>query len=410
MGSNKTSYGAKAFGVGLLSVVLCVLILCFVAPYSIDWSAIRTEEQNSDNAVSNAESSDEKEESFEVLSVVDGDTIRIDYYGKEELVRLIGINTPEVDGPYTEKECYGDESSAFAKTKLSGQWVTIEADSTQGDRDKYNRLLRYVALGGEDFGKLSISQGYAFEYTYNNPYLKQNEYKVAQEEAKNASRGLWRGCVDSLDIVNESAEQKTDHVYSEEGDCNIKGNISISTGEKIYHVPGQEYYEDTVISPEYGERWFCSEEEAMAAGWRKSKSAFISGYIPNSSVGTNSANNSDTSDVSNGGNFNDTESSDKGVVEAEDKSYSVVGENGDKGDKGDNNSVSVKTNKIHRNIVEWLIFLIIVIIEVLPILGIIGVIIEAIRENSYSLIIGSGIFAIILGVWIFLQCKVFFGF
>ncbi|MDQ0562010.1 hypothetical protein QO004_003811 [Rhizobium mesoamericanum] len=51
--------------------------------------------------------------------------------------------------------------------------------------------------------------------------------------------------------------------------CNIKGNVSINSGERIYHVPGQHYYEATKISPEYGERWFCSEEEARAAGWRK---------------------------------------------------------------------------------------------------------------------------------------------
>lgn len=51
--------------------------------------------------------------------------------------------------------------------------------------------------------------------------------------------------------------------------CNIKGNISISSGEKIYHVPGQRNYDDTEISPEFGERWFCTEEEAVAAGWRK---------------------------------------------------------------------------------------------------------------------------------------------
>ncbi len=51
--------------------------------------------------------------------------------------------------------------------------------------------------------------------------------------------------------------------------CTIKGNVSINTGERIYHVPGQHYYEATKISPEYGERWFCSEEEASAAGWRK---------------------------------------------------------------------------------------------------------------------------------------------
>jgi hypothetical protein len=51
--------------------------------------------------------------------------------------------------------------------------------------------------------------------------------------------------------------------------CNIKGNVSIGSGERIYHVPGQHYYNATKISPKYGERWFCSEEEARAAGWRR---------------------------------------------------------------------------------------------------------------------------------------------
>ena len=53
--------------------------------------------------------------------------------------------------------------------------------------------------------------------------------------------------------------------------CEIKGNISYRIGEKIYHLPGQEYYNRTVISPDYGERWFCTELEARANGWRKSK-------------------------------------------------------------------------------------------------------------------------------------------
>lgn len=51
----------------------------------------------------------------------------------------------------------------------------------------------------------------------------------------------------------------------------IKGNVSYNSGEKIYHVPGQEYYANTKISPGYGERWFCTEAEARQAGWRKSK-------------------------------------------------------------------------------------------------------------------------------------------
>lgn len=51
--------------------------------------------------------------------------------------------------------------------------------------------------------------------------------------------------------------------------CNIKGNISINSGERIYHVPGQKYYSETRIRLEYGERWFCTEQEARNAGWRR---------------------------------------------------------------------------------------------------------------------------------------------
>jgi hypothetical protein len=53
--------------------------------------------------------------------------------------------------------------------------------------------------------------------------------------------------------------------------CNIKGNIADGTGERIYHLPGQTYYLSTRINPFGGERWFCSESSAQAAGWRKSR-------------------------------------------------------------------------------------------------------------------------------------------
>jgi hypothetical protein len=52
--------------------------------------------------------------------------------------------------------------------------------------------------------------------------------------------------------------------------CDIKGNISFDTGAKIYHMLGQEYYNSTTIDINYGERWFCTEAEAIANGWRKS--------------------------------------------------------------------------------------------------------------------------------------------
>lgn len=53
--------------------------------------------------------------------------------------------------------------------------------------------------------------------------------------------------------------------------CDIKGNISMTSGERIYHMPSQDYYDETVINSSKGERWFCSESEARSAGWRRSK-------------------------------------------------------------------------------------------------------------------------------------------
>ena len=57
---------------------------------------------------------------------------------------------------------------------------------------------------------------------------------------------------------------------SQAGVCAIKGNIS-SSGKRIYHMPGQRYYDATKISVIKGERWFCTEQEAVRAGWRKAK-------------------------------------------------------------------------------------------------------------------------------------------
>lgn len=72
-------------------------------------------------------------------------------------------------------------------------------------------------------------------------------------------------------ISTDTKQQSHSSILSNSQSCDIKGNISINSGERIYHVPGQEFYNDTVIRTEYGERWFCSEAEARAAGWRRAK-------------------------------------------------------------------------------------------------------------------------------------------
>jgi hypothetical protein len=77
--------------------------------------------------------------------------------------------------------------------------------------------------------------------------------------------------LETKDQVVQVARKTTNDLVRAATVCNIKGNISIRTGEKIYHVPGQKYYAVTKITPRYGERYFCSQSDAIAAGWRRSK-------------------------------------------------------------------------------------------------------------------------------------------
>ena len=129
---------------------------------------------------------------YQVLKVVDGDTLTVDLNGKSETVRLIGMNTPETVDPRKPVECFGTEASNMAKELLSGKRVYIEMDSSQGERDKYGRLLAYVYReDGFFFNKSMILSGYAYEYTYGVPYKYQSEFKEAQRNAEANKRGLW---------------------------------------------------------------------------------------------------------------------------------------------------------------------------------------------------------------------------
>lgn len=137
----------------------------------------------------------------QVVRVVDGDTIEVLVANKREKVRVIGIDTPEVVDPRRPVQCFGKEASSYAKKILSNQTVFLESDSTQADKDKYGRLLRYVWLENAtlDFGQEMIAKGYAHEYTYQLPYKYQTEYKQVEKNAREARYGLWgdTACVKS---------------------------------------------------------------------------------------------------------------------------------------------------------------------------------------------------------------------
>lgn len=127
-----------------------------------------------------------------VVRIVDGDTLVALVNGKEEKIRMLGINAPESVDPRRKVECFGKEASAELHLLLDGKSVELVADATQDDRDKYGRLLRYVMLAdGSDVNATMIKEGFAYEYTYRLPYERQKEYKQFQIDAETSGKGLW---------------------------------------------------------------------------------------------------------------------------------------------------------------------------------------------------------------------------
>lgn len=126
------------------------------------------------------------------VRVIDGDTVEVQVDGDKQTVRLIGIDTPETKAPQKPVECFGLEATAKLKELIERREIYLESDPTQQDRDRYDRLLRYIFLpNGTNINLEMIRQGYAYEYTYDVPYKYQTEFENAQFDARNRNLGLW---------------------------------------------------------------------------------------------------------------------------------------------------------------------------------------------------------------------------
>jgi micrococcal nuclease len=129
-------------------------------------------------------------ESGKVVKVVDGDTIRVSIGEKVENVRLLGVDTPEVD-PRRTVEQFGRQASEFARNLALDKTVRLERDPQGDTRDTYGRLLRYVYLpDGALLNAEIIRQGYGHAYT-RFPYAKMEAFRALEREAREAGRGLW---------------------------------------------------------------------------------------------------------------------------------------------------------------------------------------------------------------------------
>jgi micrococcal nuclease len=195
---------------------------------------------------------------FKVKRVIDGDTIQL---VNGQKVRYIGINTPESVDPRRPVECFGKEASKRNKDLVEGKVVRLEKDTE--DKDKYGRLLRYVYLpSGAFINYEMVKQGYASVYTFPPNVKYTNKFRQAEKFAREKNVGLWAICNKKIATIFKASS--TPPVSG----CAIKGNIN-SEGQKIYHQPNCRDYSKTQIDTIRGERWFCTEAEAIKAGWRK---------------------------------------------------------------------------------------------------------------------------------------------
>ena len=127
-----------------------------------------------------------------VVKAVDGDTIDVRIGNQTDIVRLLGIDTPETHHPTKPVQCFGPEASAYTKSRLEGQTVTLEDDVEP--RDIYGRRLAYVSIDGHRFNDELLEKGYA-RLLVIPPNGSHARTMLAEElQAKRAGVGLWGAC------------------------------------------------------------------------------------------------------------------------------------------------------------------------------------------------------------------------
>ena len=192
-----------------------------------------------------------------VVRVIDADTWDVG----DTRVRLFGIDAPELDQTCTLDgrawEC-GVWAADETRRWYEGRTATCRAVTI----DRYGRTVARCSVDGQDVGRQMVRAGWALAYR---DYSM--DYDLDEKTAAVQRRGLHRG--EAQEPAQFRASRQPAPAPAPDAACAIKGNIS--DRGRIYHLPGQENYARTRINPARGERWFCSEAEARAAGWRRAR-------------------------------------------------------------------------------------------------------------------------------------------
>lgn len=187
--------------------------------------------------------------------IIDGDTIEL----AGVRIRLEGIDAPETGQTCGRKwlgtwDC-GNEATRFLANLTEGR----EVHCVNRGLDKYGRMLGACFLGDLDINAEMVRRGFAWAFVkYSRTYVD------AEAEARALRLGIWEGESTPAWIYRAQRWDTADD--SAPGGCAIKGNIS-RVGH-VYHVPWSPWYGRVKVDTARGERWFCSEDEAQAAGWR----------------------------------------------------------------------------------------------------------------------------------------------
>ena len=184
------------------------------------------------------------------VRVVDGDTLEID----GTVYRLNGIDAPEHGQKCGAWAC-GREATEALAALVDNKTVTCSGT----DLDTYGRVIATCFADQVDLGESLVTSGHAWAFLrYADTYAR------TQEKAKSLGLGVWSGDYETPWDFRAARWQSSAETAPK--GCPIKGNIS--KNGRIYHAPWSPWYSRTRINESKGERWFCNEAEAIAAGWR----------------------------------------------------------------------------------------------------------------------------------------------
>lgn len=193
--------------------------------------------------------------------IVDGDTLRLG----PVTIRIHGIDAPESD-----QDCAGRNGGRWRCGNAATKAMTRLADGRQiecspTDRDAYGRIVAICDVEGVDLGGSLVASGLAWAFR-----RYSDDYVDAEADARHRGVGIWQAETQTAWDFRSDGWARASASAPREG-CPIKGNIA-RDGERIYHTPWSSSYSRTKIDESKGERWFCDEAEAVAAGWRAPRS------------------------------------------------------------------------------------------------------------------------------------------